>query len=137
MKFRLPKIPFIGEKIILKRSTLEDDENPCLYQMKLTGVLPERIVKTIYNYTIKPKTRVSFVQGLRDGSSIDVPTEFFKHSAGLDNWQETILKQLSRHFHEVHNKLGWIFITRSLNLMRITRKGNEYYILLEVTGEKQ
>lgn len=137
MKFpKLPGIPFIGKKFLLKRRTLEDDEATKKYKIEFTGDIPEDMVKLVYNSLFKKKTGLDFESGLKDGGLLDVPVAFFNQKAGVFTWKETILRQLDKHFLEVSNKLGWIFITKQFKLMRIMRKGQTYSIYIEVMGEK-
>jgi hypothetical protein len=133
---KLPKLPFIGEKFLLKRRTLEDDQDKSKYLIEFSGDLPEDMVKLVYNSTLKKKTGLSFESGLKDGQTINVPLEFFNQKAGIYTWKETLLMNLNKHFIEVSQRLHWIFITKCFKVMSITRKGNKYSIYMEVTGEK-
>ncbi len=133
---KIPGLSFVGQKFLLKRRTFEDDENPRKYKIEFFGDLPENTVKLVYDQLFKKKTGLDFESGLKDGESLDIPIAFFNQKAGILTWKETVLRQLDKHFNEVSQKLGWIFITKQFKLMRIMRKGSTYSIYIEVKGEK-
>lgn len=134
---KLLSFPQIRGKIMSEYEVLfDDDKNPAAYGLNITTELPEWVVKQVYNLALKPRLKVSFEQGMPDGTAVQVPKEFFSQKNGIVSWEETLLTAEKDIFNKVGLEKHWFFISKRLNSMSITRRGDRSVVFFEILGEK-
>jgi hypothetical protein len=132
------KIPFIGERVLVKHSYCEDELFPNQYELYLRTTLSSFWVRSVFEWLSKQKRGVEFKDNFEEGKTVVIPREFFEKTyMGVFSLEDALLKSVGKHQLAIHKSRGIIFETTHLESVELTKVNGANNISIKVIGKKR